>query len=110
MIDGAKSVIDANFHITQPECVRVATELYRENSDWLEHFLSECCEIGDSFSESSGDFYTAYREFCSRTGEYTRSTTDFYAAIDLAGFTKKRTSKGSLIYGVQLRYDSDTSY
>lgn len=105
MIEGAKSVIDANFHIEQPECVREATALYRENSDWLEHFLSECCEVGDAYQAASGDFYIAYRDFCNRNGEYTRSTTDFYAAIDLAGFVRKRTSKGRLICGVRLKPD-----
>ena len=105
MIEGAKSVIDANFHITQPECVREATALYRENSDWLDHFLSECCDIGNDYQAASGDFYYAYRDFCTRNGEYTRSTTDFYAAIDLAGFTRKRTTKGRIVCGVRLKPD-----
>ncbi len=105
MIDGARQVIAADFHIEQPECVREATALYRENSDWLDHFLSECCEVGDAYQAASGDFYMAYRDFCNRTGEYTRSTTDFYAAIDLAGFVRKRTSKGRFICGVRLKPD-----
>ena len=103
MIEGAKSVINANFHISQPECVRAATALYRENSDWLEHFLYECCEIGDAYSEKSGDLYSEYRSFCMRTGEYARSTADFYAAVDLAGYERKRTKKGSLVYGLRLK-------
>lgn len=105
MIEGAKQVIDADFHITQPECVRAATALYRENSDWLDHFLTECCEAGTEYQVSSGDFYTAYRDFCNKNGEYTRSTTDFYAAIDLAGFTRKRTTKGRIVCGVRLQPD-----
>ena len=103
MIEGAKSVIDADFHISQPECVRTATALYRENSDWLEHFLYECCEIGNSYSEKSGDLYSEYRSFCMRTGEYARSTADFYAAVDFAGYERKRTKKGSLVFGLRLK-------
>lgn len=103
MIEGAEKVIWENFRITQPECVKTATALYRENSDWLEHFLDECCEIGDTYSTASGEFYTAYRAFCGRTGEYARSTTDFYSAIDLAGFTRKRTSKARIICGIRLK-------
>lgn len=103
MIEGARQVIAANFHIEQPECVKSATALYRENSDWLEHFLSECCEVGDSYSEKSGDLYTAYRVFCTRTGEYTRSTTDFYAGIDLAGYTRRHTKKGRMVFGLRLK-------
>ena len=103
MIDGAKSVIDANFHISQPECVRAATALYRENSDWLDHFLCECCEVGDTYSEKSGDLYSEYRSFCMRTGEYARSTADFYAAVDLAGFERKHTKKGRKVFGLRLK-------
>lgn len=103
MIEGAKAVIADNFKINQPECVREATALYRENSDWLEHFLEECCEIGDTYSEKSGDLYTEYRNFCGRCGEYTRSTTDFYSAVDLAGFTRKRTNKARIICGLRLK-------
>ena len=103
MIEGAKQVIDADFHITQPECVRAATALYRENSDWLDHFLTECCDVGDAYRERSGNLYTEYRSFCARTGEYARSTTDFYAAIDLAGFERKHTKKGRIVLGLQLK-------
>jgi P4 family phage/plasmid primase-like protien len=108
MIEGAKMVIDEDFRITQPECVREATALYRESSDWLEHFLDECCETGDTFSEKSGDLYTAYRAFCGRTGEYARSTTDFYAAIDLAGFTRKHTKNGRVVFGLRLKSEYES--
>lgn len=91
MVEGAEKVIVENFHITQPECVKAATALYRESSDWLEYFLDECCEVGDAYSERSGDLYNAYRAFCGRTGEYARSTTDFYAAVDFAGYARKHT-------------------
>lgn len=103
MIEGAQQVIAAGFHITQPDCVRKATALYRENSDWLEHFLNECCEIGDSYSEKSGDLYSEYRSFCLRTGEYARSTADFYAAVDFAGFERKHTKKGRMVIGLRLK-------
>ncbi len=103
MIEGAEKVISDNFRIVQPECVKTATALYRENSDWLDSFLDECCETADAYFTSSGDLYTAYRAYCTRTGEYTRSTTDFYAAIDLAGFTRRRTEKGRFVYGLRLK-------
>jgi len=83
--------------------VKKATALYRENSDWLDSFLDECCETADPYLTSSGDLYTAYRAYCARTGEYTRSTTDFYAAIDLAGFARRRTEKGRFVYGLRLK-------
>ena len=103
MIEGAEKVISDNFRIAQPECVKKATALYRENSDWLSHFLEECCEVGDTYSEHSGDLYAAYRSFCGRSGEYTRSTTDFYAAVDTSGFERKHTKKGRIVLGLRLK-------
>ena len=103
MIEGAEKVIREDFHITQPACVREATELYRENSDWLEHFICERCETGDAFTVSSGELYASYRGFCAAVGEYTRSTTDFYAALELAGFTRKRLNSGRIVCGLRLR-------
>lgn len=103
MIEGAEKVISDNFRIAQPECVKKATALYWENSDWLSHFLEECCEVGDTYSERSGDLYAAYRSFCGRSGEYTRSTTDFYAAVDTSGFERKHTKKGRIVLGLRLK-------
>ena len=36
----------------------------------LSHFLEECCEIGDSFEQKSGELYQEYRAYCFRNGEY----------------------------------------
>ena len=110
MIEGAEKVISDNFRITQPECVKKATALYRENSDWLSHFLEECCEVGDTYSERSGNLYAAYRSFCGRSGEYTRSTTDFYAAVDTSGFERKHTKKGRIVLGLRLKSEFASAF
>jgi len=103
IIEGAVKVIRKNFHLSPPECVRKAIDTYRENNDWMANFLDDCCEIGPDYSQKSGAFYQEYRDYCTRNGEYTRSTTDFYAAVELAGFTRKKTNKGSFIYGVRVK-------
>ena len=53
----------------------------------------------------SGEFYTAYRSYCMQVGDYIRSTTDFYAALEAAGFVRRKTSAGIMISGVQLKSD-----
>ncbi len=105
IIEGAKAVIDADFHIEQPECVKAATGAYRESSDWLGNFIDECCVVGDNCRASSGDLYTHYRSYCLQVGEYTRSTTDFYSALEFAGYTRKRTNKGRYICGLGIKSD-----
>ena len=103
IVDGAKKVIDSSYIFTCPAVVADAINRYRENNDWLGAFLDECCEVGDGLFAKSGDFYSEYRAYCLRTGEYARSTTDFYQALELAGFTKKKTKTGAVISGVQLK-------
>lgn len=103
IIEGAKKVIDSNFILTYPQVVANAISRYRDNNDWLAFFFEECCELGDGLSAKSGEFYAEYRAFCLRTGEYARSTTDFYQALEGAGLNRKRTKTGSIIEGVQLK-------
>lgn len=99
IIEGAEAVIKADFQIEQPECVKEATSAYHESSDWLGNFVDECCIVGDGYFAPSGELYAQYRDYCQRTGEYTRSTTDFYAAIEFAGYTRRRTKNGRFVDG-----------
>ena len=60
-----------------------------------------------SFVEKSGELYQAYRSYCLQNGEFTRSTTDFYAALDKAGFRRFRKSTGVKVYGLRLKEGQD---
>jgi len=110
IIEGAEAVIKADFQIEQPECVKEATSAYHENSDWLGNFVDECCIVGDGYSSASGELYAQYRDYCQRTGEYTRSTTDFYAAIEFAGYTRRRTKSGRFVDGLRLKSDFEEPF
>ena len=103
LIEGAKKVYDSDFHIDPPECVAEAIKTYREDNDWLSDFLCECCEIDDTFIEKSGELYSNYRNHCYATGEYTRSTADFYTAIEGAGFTRIRKKEGRFVKGLRIK-------
>lgn len=103
IIEGARLVITEGYHITLPDQVEQAIRDYKENNDWMKHFLEDCCDVGKDCTARSGEVYSTYREYCMRTGEYTRGTADFYKALDLNGFTRRRNNKGSVIYGMSLR-------
>lgn len=103
LIEGARKVIAANYQITRPQCVLDAIGSYREGNDWLGNFINECCEVDKSYQEKSGELYRHYREYCLENGEYIRSTSDFYSALEQAGYKKKRTTKGNFVYGVAVK-------
>lgn len=100
-------VSKAGHKVSDPKCVEDAVAAYRDDNDWLGHFLADCCELGSDLEEKSGEFYQQYRAYCIQGGEYIRSTTDFYAAIEQAGFFRHKTSKGSFVQGVKLKSGSD---
>ena len=105
LIEGARKVIKANYQITRPQCVLDAIGAYREGNDWLGTFINECCEVDKSYQEKSGELYRRYREYCNENGEYVRSTTDFYTALEQAGYKRKRTTQCNVIMGLCIKCD-----
>lgn len=104
LIEGARKVIAANYQIARPQCVLDAIGSYREGNDWLGNFINECCIVNKSYQEKSGELYNNYREYCIENGEYIRSTSDFYAALEQAGYKRKKMRDGKYIIGIQLTY------
>lgn len=107
IIEGAEKAIKANFKTSVPKAVTNSVKSYREANDWLGHFINESCIVGETLSEKSGELYSKYRAYCLQNLEYTRSTTDFYAALNQAGYERKRTNKGNFIMGLSLKADDD---
>lgn len=107
IIEGAEKVSKSDHKVNDPKCVSDAVAAYREDNNWLGHFLADCCEVDASYEEKSGEFYQQYRAYCIQNGEYIRSTTDFYAATDKAGYYRHKTNKGSFVKGVKLKTGSD---
>jgi len=105
IIEGARKVIADNYKIDPPQKVRDAIEHYKESNDWLSYFLSERCETDKSYVAKSSEVYNEYRLFCTQVGEFIRSTTDFYTALESVGFERYRDRKGRYIKGLRLKTD-----
>ena len=103
IIEGAQKAVNENYHFDRPKVVVDAINKYRSDNDWLTHFLDECCEIGEDLHEKSGEFYSTYRAYCLRNGDFTRSTTEFYNALEQRGFERIKRRDGRFIIGVKLR-------
>ena len=107
IIEGAEKVSKSDHKVDDPKCVKDAVAAYRDDNDWLGHFIADCCDVGDGLTEKSGEFYQQYRAYCIQSGEYTRSTTDFYAAVEKAGFVRRKGMNGTLVYGLKLKTGQD---
>lgn len=103
IVDGARKVIDDDFVLKPPPKVRRALEAYRFENDWMTHFLDDNCEIDPSFTQPSGELYSVYRAYALSVGEYARSTSDFYSALEQLGFRRRRTKSARYVDGLRLK-------
>lgn len=103
IIEGAERIIQQNYQLSTPQIVQQAIQDYHADNDWLGHFISEKCVVGHDYTQKSGELYQKYREYCQGIGEYTRSTSDFYTALENTGFKRHRKNSGVLVYGLCLK-------
>ena len=102
IIEGAGKAIGNNFRIPLPKCVEDAIAKYRQDNDWLGHFLADCCELGEPYETGSGKFYSEYRTYCARVGDFVRSTTEFYNAVEQRGFRRVKKKHSMWVLGLRL--------
>ncbi|WP_327786655.1 phage/plasmid primase, P4 family [Corynebacterium belfantii] len=102
IMEGARAIHAEGYKLVPPPRVVAASDAYREANDWFSHFLEERCRVEVGLEDKSKDVYDAYRAWALGRGEYVRSAADFYAAVDKAGFGRRRTRAAKLITGLQL--------
>lgn len=107
VIEGAKKAIQHGYHLTRPKAVRDAIEAYRGQNDWLSTFIDDCLEVAPSYRQKAGELYTGYRNYCQRMGEFARSNSEFYTALEHAGFKRHRYSNGVVVLGLRLKSPFD---
>ncbi|MFC1746841.1 phage/plasmid primase, P4 family [Candidatus Neomarinimicrobiota bacterium] len=91
-----------------PDAVKAATEQYRQDSDPLADFISECCN--EDAEVRAGQLYLAYSNWTEQQG-MKRSEILSQAKFGrlMAGrFESTKTSRGKSYLGVSLRFDPTT--
>ena len=108
VIEGAKKVIDLDYQIPVPACVKAAIDEYRSQNDWFGHFMADKCETGDGPSgRAPPRSIRRIGTTASILNEYVRSTADFYFALESAGFERVTLNRKRYFKGVRLRTDVD---
>lgn len=105
MIEGAFLYIKNGYKFPYSKVVENAKNAYREENDWIDHFITDRCTKGSTESVMSNQLYQVYRGWANLNGEYIRNNRDFAAALICAGYDKKRTSKGIQWIGISLNED-----
>lgn len=95
--------------LNPPQCVRDATERYKDQNDRIGRFLKECCDRSDpEAQEVRGVVYQAYRHWCN-IGENRYKplgSTAFYQELAMRGIFIKKTSEKRYLVGVKLIPDA----
>ena len=85
-----------------PGIVSEAVRAYREESDTLGRFLSECCEVKALAQVKSSALFKRYQEFAQTAGERWMTAKDLPTEMARRGFTWKRTKTGGMFQGLEL--------
>lgn len=91
-----------------PEAVKEATESYREASDKIGNFISECL-VPSERNSKAGDVYEAYSAWCSDNGYGVENKGNFFSELKAKGvFAATGTVDGKTFKNVVRRYVIDT--
>lgn len=74
----------------------------RKNSDTVEAFLSDRCEIGDDFKIGRSEIYGYYCNYCDNEGRKSVTKNTFYKQLRNRGFKDRHTKNGDIMLGVKL--------
>jgi putative DNA primase/helicase len=107
IIEGARKVITDNFIIKTPAVVEAAINEYREQNDWFQQFIDECCELDPKARESSSNLYRTYINFCTQTNEYARGNSDFVTSLEKNGYRKLMLKRKRYHVGLRLKKHVD---
>ena len=103
IIEGAVKFITQGFDIGKlPQAVIDASAEYQAAENWISNFITECCDKGAKYSESGGTLYTTYQQWAEANGEYKRRGSDFAAALESCGYSKRVTMQGRVWDGIRI--------
>lgn len=102
-IEGARRIHSLGYHLPATPEIDEATADFREENNWLQHFLDECCLIGEGLQERSGFLYDVYRSFAEQGDDYPHGKSEFYSGLAGLGFKRRRHKQGNMLTGLQVK-------
>lgn len=86
-MEGARRFAENEYHLSIPQCVKDATEEYRQRENWLKNFIDECCEVGPNFRVQARVLYAEYKTWAESVGERARTEKEFADEMDRLGYS-----------------------
>ena len=102
-LEGAKRFAANDFHLNIPQCVKDATEEYRQRENWLKNFIDECCEESPNARIQASVLYAEYKTWAENAREYIRCEKDFAAEMDRLGYSYVLPKRQKYYLNLKLR-------
>ncbi len=102
LIEGAQMFLKNNYNLPKCSAVDEAIKKYRDDNDWLNAFIEDCCITGKNEKSTGGQLYIVYKEWATEMGEYVRRNRDFAEALRVAGYESKRIKSGTQWTGLSI--------
>ena len=82
----------------------------RKDSDTIEAFLSEVCEVTHNGNDrtSRGILFEKYAEYCKEYERQAHTKNNFYAALRKKGYIEVRSNGGRFFMGLKIRKEDDS--
>ncbi|MDP9480042.1 MAG: phage/plasmid primase, P4 family, partial [Actinomycetota bacterium] len=78
----------------EPKEVKAATDEYKVEQDVLATFIEEACVVDPEASDTAGNLYSAYVEWCEETGESPETQRKFGTRLREKGFERREGTTG----------------
>lgn len=93
-----------------PKCLTNEVQMWREDCDVVEKFISENCVKAKEEKVLQKTLYSNYVVWCKETGNYQYGSTAFNRQINKKGFGSNRVNGKTCFLGINLQRDATTSY
>lgn len=93
-IDGYKQYLQQGLNPSSK--VRAATNQYKDESDTVLDFISECCVVDTAEIIKAKDLYIAYSLFCKETDDFKLKNRSFFNKIEEKGYIKFKSTMGNM--------------
>lgn len=108
-IEGLKRFIDNGYMFTKCEAVDSIAREYRQNSDTVFHFISECCELTGNKKDriSRTELHNSYEDWARKNGLHTVSNRNIVGRFEKCGICSIKSNGGHYYCGIKFKlYDS----
>ena len=94
--------------ITESESSIAAVKQTRADSDTIQAFIDECCEVGEGFKVQRRDLYDIFCDFCTQEDRTKFKNKEFFKGMRVKGFKENTVNGYPYFYG--LRPDQDAMF